>query len=428
MKTVKNQIAVILSLLLLSIAMQAQSTQNLSLENAKQYAFQYNRTLQKAGISVAQAKSAKWQAIAAGLPHATATYSYQNSMDYEVNLGMASFTLEPTQNAQIQVTQLLFNANYWVGLSIADIAKTMSVISLKKSELNISKEVSSAYQTVLLSKELQQILLANYGNMKTLLAKTQEMVAVGALEATTADQLSVQVASMENALKQNERQIELAENLFRLQLGLDVNTVLTLTDSLETFINESEVTSLLLEPFVQSNNFDLQMLNQNLKLAQKQVNMAYAAAMPSVSAYYNYTHKIVSSGFDMQAPHMLGVTASLPLFTSFETSSKIKQAKYQFKSAELDVRNVTEQMLIQEKQLRFNLKNAFDSYEIQKLNIEVSKRVFNNISLKYEQGVASGLDLTTANNNLLTAESNYISAKMQLLNAQNDLRNLLGKK
>lgn len=428
MKKVNLQIGLILFLFIFSFGVRAQSLQNLSLADAKQFAFQYNRTLQKSGLSVAEAKSAKWQAIAAGLPHATASYSYQNSMDYEVNLGMAAFTLEPTQNAQVQVTQLLFNGSYWVGIQMAEIAKNMSVISLKKSELDIAKDVTVSYQTILISNEMHKILRSNYENMKGLLAKTKEMVTVGALESTSADQLSVQVASMENAIKQNERQIELAENLFRLQLGLDVNTYISLSDSIGSFVNDAEVASLLLEPFVLNNSYDIQLLNQNLSLAKKQVNIAYSAALPTISAYYNYTHKIATSGFDMQPPHVVGLSASLPLFTSFETTSKIKQAKYKLKSAELDVKNVNEQLLIQEKQLRFNLKNAYESYKIQKENIEVSNRVFSNISLKYEQGAASGLDLTTANNNLLSAQSNYISATMQLLTAENDLKNLLGKK
>jgi outer membrane protein TolC len=57
--------------------------------------------------------------------------------------------------------------------------------------------------------------------------------------------------------------------------------------------------------------------------------------------------------------------------------------------------------------------------------VEVSKRVYNNINLKYQQGLVSSLDLTTANNNYLQAESGYIGALMELLNAQLALAKLL---
>ena len=83
-------------------------------------------------------------------------------------------------------------------------------------------------------------------------------------------------------------------------------------------------------------------------------------------------------------------------------------------------------MLVQEKQLRYNLKSALESFEIQKKNIEVTQRVFNNITKKYEQGLSSSIEVTNANNNLLTAQSNYVSAVMNLLNAEDELLKLLG--
>jgi outer membrane protein TolC len=86
---------------------------------------------------------------------------------------------------------------------------------------------------------------------------------------------------------------------------------------------------------------------------------------------------------------------------------------------------LTDQLFIQEKQLRYNLTTAIEQYESQKENVAVSKRVFDNLNLKYEQGLVSSLDLTTANSNYLQSETNYITATMQLLNADLALNKLL---
>jgi outer membrane protein TolC len=118
----------------------------------------------------------------------------------------------------------------------------------------------------------------------------------------------------------------------------------------------------------------------------------------------------------------------MPLFTSLSNYSKVKQAKIQYNSSALDLDNLKDQLSIQEKQLRFNLKTANEGYLIQKKNIEVSDRVFKKISIKYEQGAASAMDVVTAHNNLLTAQSNYVSSMMELLNAESAMNNLLGKK
>ena len=81
--------------------------------------------------------------------------------------------------------------------------------------------------------------------------------------------------------------------------------------------------------------------------------------------------------------------------------------------------------MVQERQLRFNLVSAYENYQNQNDNINVSQRVFNNILNKYKVGMSSSLDVTNASNNLITAQSNYIQAVMELVNAQLELENLL---
>jgi outer membrane protein TolC len=254
------------------------------------------------------------------------------------------------------------------------------------------------------------------------------MVMVGVVESTSADQLSVQVASMKNSLSKVNQQMELAYNMLRLQLGLGAEAPLSLTEKLTNLVDEEAIAYLMLEPFNIHQNINIQLINKNLDLSKKQVAMAKTNFLPTVAGFYSYTHKLTTTSFDMTPNNMIGINASMPLFTSFSNCSKVKQAKKRYRSASIDKENLLDQLSIQEKQLRFNLKSANESYKIQKKNIEVSNRVFKNISTKYEQGAASALDIVNAHNNLLTAQCNYISSVMELLNAQSALNNLLGKK
>ena len=86
---------------------------------------------------------------------------------------------------------------------------------------------------------------------------------------------------------------------------------------------------------------------------------------------------------------------------------------------------VTEQLLLQEKQLKYNLVNANLQYNSQKDNVEVSKRVYASMENKYKQGMASSLDLTQANSLYLQSENNYISSLMNLLQTKLALDKLL---
>jgi outer membrane protein len=49
-----------------------------------------------------------------------------------------------------------------------------------------------------------------------------------------------------------------------------------------------------------------------------------------------------------------------------------------------------DQLDIQEKQLRFNLKNAQETYHQPGKNLDVSRRVYANLKLKFEHGLISG--------------------------------------
>ena len=84
-----------------------------------------------------------------------------------------------------------------------------------------------------------------------------------------------------------------------------------------------------------------------------------------------------------------------------------------------------DQLRLQEKQLRYDLQNSLENYHTQRENVEVAQRVFDSYRAKYQQGMASSLDLTQANSNYLDAESNYLSALMDVMNAKLQLDKIM---
>jgi outer membrane protein TolC len=156
-----------------------------------------------------------------------------------------------------------------------------------------------------------------------------------------------------------------------------------------------------------------------------QIGLEKAAALPNVSAVYNYTYKIAKSTFDMSPNHVIGLQANIPLFASGQRYVRTKQAKINLEKAKNNHDLLTENLLLQEKQLRFNLNSAIEALEQQKEAMDVAQRVFESITRKYQYGTASSLDVTTANTSLLQAQSNYINAMMDVLTAQTELEKLL---
>ncbi len=110
-----------------------------------------------------------------------------------------------------------------------------------------------------------------------------------------------------------------------------------------------------------------------------------------------------------------GFQVSVPVFGSGQKYHRIKKARINLEKARTTKEMVTDQLLLQEKQLRYNLVNANLQYISQKDNIDVSKRVYASMENKFRQGMASSLELTQSNTLYLQAENNYISSLMELL-------------
>ncbi|WP_372931764.1 TolC family protein [Mariniphaga sediminis] len=426
----RKQIIIFLSGMLLFGTAFPQDKLVIDLTAAKKHALNYNRTIKNSGLAVDQSQEKIWATMAAGLPQVNATVDYNNALGADISIQFndslppSKIPIKPTSNFNLQVGQLLFNGSYFVGVQTAKLAKTLSEKSLKKTEQDVVSQVVEGYYLVLVSEEMLKILQGNKDNLQKVYRKTEPMVKVGIMEKVELDQLSVQVNSLDNAVKSAERQYEMAKNLLRLQLGVTAETELELTQPLSDFLEPNWVAE---TSFDLSENADYQLVEVQEQITEKQIDLQKASYLPTVSGYYSFTEKLLKPAFDMSPRHMVGLQMNIPVFSSGERRAKVKQAKIDLEMARNSKALLEDQLAIQFKQLRFNLNNALESYETQQKNIKISREVYENLKRKYEQGVISGLELTTADNNYLQAESDYLASVLEVLQAQNALDTLTGQ-
>ena len=410
----------------------SQESLRLSLMDARAYALEYNKTMKNSNFAIDKAQYALREAISAGLPQINASADYSNALGAKISIrfqeGMpaAEIDIKPQSNLYLNVNQLLFSGNYIVGVQLATLSKEFSNLGLEKTELDVITAVSDAYYAVLITEEMLSILEKNVENLQGLYRKSEPMVHVGVIEQTDLDQLSVQLTSLLNVRSASERQAELAKNLLRLQLGTSIDTELILLDTLEQLIEDSALENVLLNEFNPEGNIDFRMIQQQETLTRKMVDMNKANALPTLVAFYRYTHKLLKPDFDMSPPNMIGLQLNIPIFSSGQRYSQTQQAKVDLKTVENNKALVEDQLRITERQMRFNFQNALETFENQQKNIEVSRRVYLNLKLKYGQGMLSSLDLINADNNYLKAESDYINSMMQVLSTRLQLEKIYG--
>lgn len=402
---------------------------SLTIEEAKQYAINHNRSLQNASLDAQIAEANRWQIIATMLPQLKASFDYTNMCGYEMKIMNMAMAMPPYGTFGLTASMAITGAQI-VGTQMQKIAIDMSNISLKKTERSITSNVTKTYMSILAMESTVTLLEKNLENMEKLHQITEKSVKIGVVEQTEADKLLVQVATMRSGIHSTKRALEVLYNSMVLQLGADVNTKLVLTDKIENTLNVDGAMSLLNTQFEIDSNYNYQLLQKNLELSKKQVLSSEVAFAPTIAAYYQYSNKKYFSDeqtMDMTPPNTVGLSVSIPLWTDWQRMSDIKEAKISYKKTENTFNDTKAGLLVQEKQLRYNLTSAYENYEIQTNNLDVTKRVFDNITIKYGQGAASSLEVTTASSNLVMAQSTYISAMLDLINAKVELEDLLNK-
>lgn len=413
---------------------QQPETMLLSLEGAKQYAVEHNRTVQNAGLSVKQAEAARWQAIASMLPQVSGSLDYTNMCGYasKMNmgpLGVIDVPMNPTGSLSLQASMTI-GGQQIVGSLISNLAIEMQDVAKAKTVQAIEANVTNVYVNILATTETVDLLRKNLVNLQNLSKMTQNAVEVGAAEQIDADQLSVQVASMESAINTTERTVEVLYSSLRLLLGVSADEVIDLTDDLDNILNADEAMKLLSTELVLEDNYDYALSKKQAELAQKQVTLKAMEYVPTVTGFYKYSGKTYfgqAEGMNMTPPNTVGVTLSVPIWSSGVRAAGVTEKKLAAQAAQNTLADTEDQLKVQDRQYRYDLVSAYDNYQIQKRNIDVTQRVFDNMAKKFEYGYASSLDVTNTSTNLISAQQNYIQALTSMVQAHVNLKNLLNK-
>lgn len=421
-------------------AQEPDSVLTLSLQEAQEYAVEHNRMVKASRYDVQAAEMSKWELISNGLPRVDASGSLNDNLKLMTTLLPGEFFGQPGEKIPVQfgskyntsygfqASQMIFSAPYFVGIQTVKLAEQMSIQALEKSEIDIREQVITTYYLILISQESLDILNGTSENLREVYLSTKSMKEVGMAEETDVDQMLSNVRGLETNIRSMERNLEFSYNMLRFQLGLEMDAEIKLSTRLDDLLEKAAIDDLRKSDFNLREHIDFRLTESQVKMQELTLKNEKASILPSLSAFYAWNKNGMGDKLnDMRwfPNSMLGFQVSVPIFASGQRYSRIKKAQIDLEKAITNRNLVTDQLRLQEKQLRFNLVNAHDQFDTQKENVDVAYRVYQSVENKYREGVASSLDLTQAHSNYLQAENNYISALMDLLQTRLALDKLL---
>ncbi|MGB0274365.1 MAG: TolC family protein [Flavobacteriaceae bacterium] len=419
------------------------SAQQLDLNDAIQLAKTNNRTLQNASKDILMARQKRWETIAIGLPQVSLSAGYVNAIKQPVSLipaeffgGQAGefneviFGTEQSANAGLRLEQLIFDGSYLVGLQASEIYLRISKQAYTKTEQAIIQATTDAYVNALLAKAQVGVLEQNLEAAEQNLSEIKAVFENGLTEEENVQQLQLIATSLQSSLNYTKQMADVAKNVLRYVMGMELDAPLTLGSTLEGLALQLQ--SEHSETLTLKNNIDYQMAQNDIRTKELLLKLERFKSLPRISAYLSGGYDGYSQEFAFTQPEQnwfgrasFGLNLSFPVFSSFQSQAKRQQAKLALEQAKNLAENVEQELLLEESRLRNAVQFNLENMKTTTANLALAAAIEKKNQIKFKEGLVSGFTLRQAQTQLYDAQNNYLTAMQQLVISKTSLSLLL---
>lgn len=355
------------------------------------------------------------------------------------------FQLQANGDAKVQVSQLIFNGSYFVGLQAAAAFKDLAYKSSAATRQTIIQNVSKAYYGVLVNTERTKLFDANISRVDSLLRSTRALNENGFAEKIDVDRVQVAYNNLlaERDKFNNLKELSLA--LLKFQMNYPMGETLEIAGNIQDLNVEAYPD--VKDGWDYSQRPDYQVLEVNRKLQSLNLRNQYAGALPTIAAFGTFGYQTQSPDiggvfktntrlpFDSDeigpdkwySYSMFGINLTWDLFTGLQRSNKIQQEKMTLQKIENSFRSARAGIDLEVQQGSIMFDNALKTLNAQRANMDLAANIARITKIKFEQGVGSNLEVVDAESSLREAQTNYYNALFDALVAKVDLDKALGK-
>lgn len=413
----------------------------LSLQEAIDFALKNNTNAKNATLDIAVAKKQKWETTAIGLPQINAKVDYNNWLKQQVSLidingdGIEDelvFGTSQSVNATATLSQLLFDGSYLVGLQSAKVFLEISKNAKEKTDLQVRENTINAYGNVLLSEESMLIYERNISVLEKNLQETQSIFENGLTEEENVEQLQITLKQLTNGYNNAKRLNKIAQQMLNITLGVEVDTIITLTERLETLAENNIALKVLETSDDVKNTIDYKIAANDKRSKELLLKLEKTKSLPSLSAFINGGYAAYSNEFTFLekdqrwfGSSLLGVSLNIPIFSSLQRSAKTQRAKINLEKADNNLTEIEKQLQFQLAAAKSNYQFAVDQWQISKENLALAERIEQKNQTKFFEGINTSFDLRTAQQQLYTTQQEYLQAMLNVITKKAALETLI---
>lgn len=430
-----------------------------SLSDLVNYSLEHSHSVKKAGYQRKEADYLRKETLAKGLPQIDASASY-SKMLFDVDIPQSAYDMVianvSPENQQMvlgilsqidnidalymvstgfQVTQLIYSRSYWVGLKTTQKTQELYSVLQDKTDEDVIDEVATAYyQAGSMMLQLQTI-RKSIDNLKEMHRIAELSYQNDFIKESDVNRLQVTITNLDVTRQTLQNGVKIQLNYLKALAGMPADSVL----AIDTATMVKDFTGELKIPAFNIGNVpSYQALIKQDEIYAQQIKLAQAKFLPTLAAYgkfdfssYNTTSEIEK----LTNMNTLGVSLSMPIFSSGANYSKVKQAQLKQSQLREDIQKTKDLLTVSYNSAVTEFQTAGSMVKAQQENRDLAAKVYHQTSLRYQEGMASMADLLNVNSDFLQADNSlnlqilkYKTSEIKMLKATGNLKQIANRK
>lgn len=371
----------------------------------------YNAARESYGISI----SANHQTGRGGL----------NDAVYNEDYGVWTKNLGNSHSNGVSASMPIFTGGRLEGATKqAKAAYKISKIGIQQSYNDMRDTVTTGYMNVLQARNMEKLATESVDRLTDHLKNVQAQYDVGVVAKVDVLRSEVEVASAVQKWLQAKNSAAIAEANLNKIVGLPLDTSLDLVDNLSYTACEYDLPYCL--DYSAKHRPDYEIAKQSVEAAKGSLISAKAGHMPQIAASASQKWSDKNWPGDENGNWSVGLSASLNVFDSGVTWSKIHAAEANLHKAEATYRSTVDLLNLDVRTKYNNMREAEERIKSSKSALDAAEEDYRIAKLRYMNGVGTNTDVLDAQVALTNAKTNYLQAMYDYNTSKVALDNAIG--
>lgn len=426
----------LLIMLAFAAGIQLSANEPWTVERCMQYAADHSHTVRQQKYSLDDSHAVKTQAIGAFLP------SVEGAINGQTNFGRA---IDPETNTYTDVSTLYNGYGLQASLTIFDGLQRYNELRMAKANEamgrsglaaekdDVALKVYKAYMDLAYCLGAVEETSKKREQSKNLLHQTKVMAEVGQKSDADVAQMRATLANDEYELTHMQTQTTKARLALKQLMNYPADSSLTIVRPTAFTMQDNVESSDKVFSYASFINPRIAKARQAVDAARYNLSGARGALLPSLSLsggistsfYRNLDHgghASFSEQFKNNAGEYVALSLSIPIFNRLSTSSTIRRRKIALEQAKENLEYEQSELRRVIVEATADVENSIKEVEKMQVQVESDSIAAHLTTRKYEEGLASSIDVKTAAVTLLQSRVKLLQS--QLTMAYN--RRLLG--